>query len=134
MPDPMPGMVINYRHLLQSTKPFDSIFVIGILEHHIILKDRTVTIAKLMQCFPFHFFSNLCVETSRFYIRMTKPFRYSRERHPRLIQVHCPRLLKRCECRWTRSGLLLRTSVSHPASIRLTLSLDILFLRPFRKE
>ena len=52
MPDPMSGTVIHYRHLFQSTKPFDSIFVIGILEHHIIFKDRTVTIAKLMQCFP----------------------------------------------------------------------------------
>ena len=40
--------VINYRHLFQSTKPLDSIFVIGILEHHIILKDGTITIAKLM--------------------------------------------------------------------------------------
>ena len=42
MPDPMSGTVTNYRHLFQSTKPFDSIFVIGILEHHIILKDGTM--------------------------------------------------------------------------------------------
>ena len=39
---------MNYRHLFQSTKPLDSIFVIGILEHHIILKDGTVTMAKFI--------------------------------------------------------------------------------------
>lgn len=84
-------MVINYRHLFQSTKPFDCIFVIGILEHHIILKDGTITIAKLMWCFLLHCFSNFCIETSHFYVRMTKPFRYSRKWHSCLIQVHCPR-------------------------------------------
>ena len=91
MPDPMSGTVINYRHLFQSTKPFDSIFVIGILEHHIILKDGTITIAKLMWRFLLHCFSNLYIETRHFYVRMTKPFRYSRKWQSCLIQVHCPR-------------------------------------------
>ena len=31
------------------------------------------------------------IETSHFYVRMTKPFRYSRKWHSCLIQVHCPR-------------------------------------------
>jgi hypothetical protein len=34
IPASMPSIVINYRHLFQSTKSLDSIFVIGILEHH----------------------------------------------------------------------------------------------------
>ena len=72
-----------------AAEPTNDILPKQILD--IILKDGSVAIAKLMQCFPLHFFSNLSVETSRFYIRMTKPFRYSRERHPRLIQGNCPR-------------------------------------------
>lgn len=50
MPDPMSGTSNELSALFQSTKPLDSIFVIGILEHHIILKDGTVTIAKFIPC------------------------------------------------------------------------------------